>query len=138
MCPACQQPLVAFELDGVEIDRCVGCQGIWLDAGELEWIAHLARVPQGGLSQALLNARGERGGKRRCPRCRRQLRKVALDRPEALEIDRCPHGDGLWFDWGEMETLLAAYEGGETGAVSRFFRNFFGKGERPVPSTLRP
>ena len=36
MCPLCHEPLVAFELDGVEIDRCVDCGGVWLDAGELE------------------------------------------------------------------------------------------------------
>ena len=39
MCPLCNEPLVAFELDGIEIDRCVDCGGVWLDAGELELIA---------------------------------------------------------------------------------------------------
>jgi Zn-finger nucleic acid-binding protein len=136
MCPVCQQPLVAFELDGVEIDRCVRCEGLWLDAGELEWIAHMAHVPQGGLSEAASQAKGQRGSKGRCPRCRRRLRKVTLERPPGLEIDRCPQGDGLWFDRGEIEAFLAAFETGETGAVARFFRDFFGKGERWVPPPL--
>jgi len=33
MCPACKEPLVVFELDGVEIDRCLRCGGTWLDDG---------------------------------------------------------------------------------------------------------
>src|SRR5438093_899662 len=41
MCPQCRQPMLVFELDGVEIDRCLSCRGTWLDAGELEQIARL-------------------------------------------------------------------------------------------------
>ncbi len=33
--------MVAFELEGVEIDRCLACEGTWLDAGELELIVEL-------------------------------------------------------------------------------------------------
>lgn len=132
MCPVCDEPLVAFEFSGVEIDRCVRCQGIWLDGGELEWIAHLAGVAPGGLSEAVLHVRGLPGGKRRCPRCRRRLRKVAVSRQVAMEIERCPRGDGLWFDHGEMEALMTAFEGGEEGAVARFFRDLLGKGRRGI------
>ena len=53
MCPECGQPLVAFELRGVEIDHCVDCGGTWLDAGELETITESAGVPSGELSRAL-------------------------------------------------------------------------------------
>ena len=36
ICPVCENPLVVLELDQVEIDHCLNCGGIWLDAGELE------------------------------------------------------------------------------------------------------
>ena len=36
-CPRCEGPtLVEIVLEGVAVDRCRRCQGIWLDAGELE------------------------------------------------------------------------------------------------------
>ena len=35
-CPACKNAMITLELADVEIDHCVGCGGIWLDAGELE------------------------------------------------------------------------------------------------------
>lgn len=34
-CPVCRDAMVVFERDEVEIDHCLGCRGIWLDAGEL-------------------------------------------------------------------------------------------------------
>ena len=36
-CPRCEGPtLVEIVLDGVPVDRCRQCHGVWLDAGELE------------------------------------------------------------------------------------------------------
>jgi hypothetical protein len=35
-CPKCAAPLVELHLRGIEVDRCSGCQGIWLDVGELD------------------------------------------------------------------------------------------------------
>jgi Zn-finger nucleic acid-binding protein len=36
-CPACTDaPLVMSERQGVEIDYCPACRGIWLDRGELD------------------------------------------------------------------------------------------------------
>lgn len=37
-CPACEVPLALSERQGVEIDYCPRCRGIWLDRGELDKI----------------------------------------------------------------------------------------------------
>ena len=37
-CPACQVDLVMSERQGVEIDYCPRCRGVWLDRGELDKI----------------------------------------------------------------------------------------------------
>lgn len=37
-CPVCQVPLVMSERQGVEIDYCPQCRGVWLDRGELDKI----------------------------------------------------------------------------------------------------
>jgi uncharacterized protein len=36
MCPKCHAPLKSVERNGVTIDRCVECGGVFLDRGELE------------------------------------------------------------------------------------------------------
>jgi len=37
-CPKCNQALVMSERQGVEIDYCPECRGVWLDRGELDKI----------------------------------------------------------------------------------------------------
>lgn len=35
-CPACEHDLEPYRVQGVEIDVCMKCGGIWLDAGEFD------------------------------------------------------------------------------------------------------
>ena len=126
MCPRCHEAMVAFEFEGVEIDRCLSCGGTWLDAGELEWIAEKAGVDPGPISQALGAAAGK--GKRtglKCPRCRHRMRQVTVGEEPAVEIDRCRYEHGLWFDEGEMQQVITSFAGGEEGAVARFFAELY-------------
>jgi Zn-finger nucleic acid-binding protein len=37
-CPVCHVPLTMSERQGVEIDYCPKCRGVWLDRGELDKI----------------------------------------------------------------------------------------------------
>ena len=41
-CPHCDVPLVMSERQGIEIDYCPTCRGIWLDRGELDKIIERA------------------------------------------------------------------------------------------------
>ena len=45
ICPRCQGELFETVKQGVAIDHCSGCKGIWLDQGELaKIIAHMKEV----------------------------------------------------------------------------------------------
>jgi uncharacterized protein len=48
-CPVCNIPLNLSERQGVEIDYCPQCRGVWLDRGELDKIIEKSAppVPQG-------------------------------------------------------------------------------------------
>ncbi|MDO8992833.1 zf-TFIIB domain-containing protein [Daejeonella sp.] len=37
-CPNCNETLVMAERQGIEIDYCPACRGVWLDKGELDKI----------------------------------------------------------------------------------------------------
>ena len=37
-CPVCRVPLTMSERQGIEIDYCPQCRGVWLDRGELDKI----------------------------------------------------------------------------------------------------
>lgn len=36
ICPKCQSSMRSYERSGVTVDQCTGCQGLFLDKGELE------------------------------------------------------------------------------------------------------
>jgi Zn-finger nucleic acid-binding protein len=49
-CPVCDVPLSISSREGVEIDFCPQCRGVWLDRGELDKIIDrvaLSTVPDG-------------------------------------------------------------------------------------------
>ena len=52
-CPVCQDVALAMtERQGVEIDYCPKCRGVWLDRGELDKIIEKSLVQQPGTSPA--------------------------------------------------------------------------------------
>jgi Zn-finger nucleic acid-binding protein len=45
LCPADQTPLTMSERQGIEIDYCPTCRGVWLDRGELVAAAQPPAAP---------------------------------------------------------------------------------------------
>ena len=45
-CPTCAIDLVMSERQGIEIDYCPTCRGVWLDRGELDKIIERSQSPQ--------------------------------------------------------------------------------------------
>ena len=52
LCPACRVNLVMSERNGVEIDYCPQCRGVWLDRGELDKILDRAASEFSGRTQS--------------------------------------------------------------------------------------
>ena len=50
-CPKCGVQLEEITFGGVHVDKCFGCEGIWLDKGELE----ILRTKEVGFVGRLLN-----------------------------------------------------------------------------------
>ncbi|MBI5641665.1 MAG: zf-TFIIB domain-containing protein [Nitrospirae bacterium] len=43
-CPKCGMELIEIDYKGIKVDKCSECDGIWLDAGELESVAKLEKT----------------------------------------------------------------------------------------------
>lgn len=112
-CPVCKNAMITCQLDTVEVDYCLDCQGIWLDAGELEML--LGDTQQSQQVLASFKPAEKTGEKRRkCPICLKKMEKVLVGDTGSLKLlDRCKKGDGLWFDKGELQEVL------ETGQFDR-------------------
>jgi len=42
-CPKCGMDLLEIDYKSIKVDRCSGCEGVWLDPGELEAVAGLEK-----------------------------------------------------------------------------------------------
>jgi len=107
-CPKCQTATLAeFKLEGVAVDRCSRCDGIWFDAQELsQLLAEDARVVaelRRGSESEIADVR-----KGRCPRDAAELVRIysAIDR--SVTLDACADCHGIWLDGGEFAKLFAA------------------------------
>lgn len=70
MCPVCTVELRLADRQGVEIDYCPQCRGIWLDRGELEKLIERSTAPfedqgYGGRSRHDHEERGDKYGDRK-------------------------------------------------------------------------
>ena len=43
-CPKCGMELIEIDYKSIKIDKCSGCEGVWLDAGELETVSQLEKT----------------------------------------------------------------------------------------------
>lgn len=128
-CPVCAQPMIVLELEDIEIDYCPGCSGIWLDSGELELL-----FGNPAACAAYLNAGApapvRKEKRRRCPICRKKMDKASTPGDHAVIYDRCRHGDGIWFDQGELQAILAhAPASGSEQTVHALLTDMFAGGE---------
>ncbi len=42
-CPKCGMELIEIDYKGIKVDKCSGCEGVWLDAGEIEAISKVEK-----------------------------------------------------------------------------------------------
>lgn len=105
-CPRCQAALQKELADGVEVDRCPTCHGMWLDMLELEQLVReqpAALLADDRRFHASPNTADQRLA---CPNCRgaRLIKLNSRLRPGTI-IDSCQVCYGNWLDAGELTRL---------------------------------
>jgi Zn-finger nucleic acid-binding protein len=126
-CPVCKNAMITMELWDVEIDYCTGCKGIWLDRGELELL-----LGNGEKSKELISsfAASPRTSEiqRKCPICDKKMEKITAGQGATpVLLDRCVKGDGLWFDGGELNTIIQEAKLDEGDKIKQVLADMFGK-----------
>jgi len=141
-CPACKTVLVVVERQGIELDWCLHCGGLWFDEGELELLGEKAgrSLHVADLGQAQAGSPGH--SRRRCPRCPRRMEQLRfeLNGGEVIDIDRCPD-HGFWLDRGELGAIMAGadhHQDTDGALVLEFLGETFAEdAARPTPSDGR-
>jgi Zn-finger nucleic acid-binding protein len=101
--------MIIVEHEKIELDYCTSCLGVWFDAGELALLLESMDLDVGEFNIADIMTLPEKRiaeRKRRCPVCRKKMRKAAIGHEPEVVIDACPRGEGLWFDGGEVGQVI--------------------------------
>lgn len=109
ICPVCREDALIVEYQNIELDYCPECHGVWFDSGELELLLEAAGIKD--YNRFLSDVAGSpevkvSEKKRRCPICRRKMKKVYIDEMKKIVTDICNGRHGIWFDGGEVTSLV--------------------------------
>ena len=124
-CPVCKKAMIVLELDRVEIDYCIACGGIWLDAGELELLLGSSSAKDNVLKSFIPDVKTKEK-KVKCPICLKKMAKVSYGKENKVIIDKCPNNDGLWFDKGELYQIIKMGGLGGNDEVTKMLKDMLG------------
>jgi Zn-finger nucleic acid-binding protein len=118
--------MITLELAEVEIDHCIDCGGIWLDAGELEPLLGESKKSKQLLDSFKIDSNCAEKP-RRCPICDKKMQKIIVGKATpALLIDKCAKGDGLWFDKDELGNIIDKALLDKDNKIQRLLADMFG------------
>ena len=109
-CPRCQIELQPLRVDGLELDSCPSCRGLWFQAGELREAKDLAEPGARWMdfdiwSDADHFSVGENSIA--CPNCGKSLSTVTYGETK-VQVDACGGCRGVWVDENELARIVEA------------------------------
>jgi Zn-finger nucleic acid-binding protein len=102
-CPNCNAGLVQTKRNGVEVEFCQACKGMWLSRQELEQLED--EVFDFGDTEKGSLMLGSTATNFKCPQCDKLMNRFQY-RLYDLEMDFCPDGHGYWLDPDEDKRVL--------------------------------
>jgi len=105
ICPKCLSDMTELEHQGVTIDVCPGCRGIWLDPGELAQLRGAAEDLPGEVDSIASGTRHLETSTYICPRCQGGFDTFEYAPGTGLYIDRCKSCKGIYLDAGELKKV---------------------------------
>lgn len=120
LCPKCNAKMQLVMYEGIGVERCVSCRGLWFDMLEHE---HLKAIEG---SEAIDIGNAETGkhfndvDDIECPHCSSPMLKMVDANQPHIWYEGCPSCYGVFFDAGEFRDY-------KEKTVMDFFRDLFTK-----------
>jgi len=111
-CPKCKADLFTFSIDGIDLEQCDKCEGIWFSKDELRKVKDKADSDLNWLDFEIWKRTDKfkiKSQKYNCPDCNDKLEALDYDNTN-IEIDYCKTCEGVWLDKGETEKLIETLE----------------------------
>jgi Zn-finger nucleic acid-binding protein len=119
-CVKCNSILDRATFEGLEVDLCPRCGGLWLDRGEITRAARLPEIELTRLRSLLTDVGGPpplpTDSVVPCPACNGKLAEVVLG---SVHVDYCESCHGIFLDRGELEEALVAVRARDKAATAQ-------------------
>ena len=111
-CPKCDIELKKKSIQGIEVDECDRCEGIWFDKDELRQVKDHTDPDLNWMDFDIWKHPEKfkpHAHKYTCPNCGKQMETLNYDETH-VEIDYCTACQGIWLDKNELQNLIDALE----------------------------
>jgi len=116
-CPKCRSDMEQIMIDGIEVDRCSSCHGLWFDDGELAMLRTREAATALDIGDVTTGKQQNRIEHYRCPRCAGPMNRKVDPRQTHIWFEQCDSCRGSFFDAGELTDLA-------TLSLSDLFKRF--------------
>lgn len=112
-CPNCNIPLNTLDFNGIQLDDCPQCGGVWFDDGELQ------AAKSGGtngflevdnLAHPHIAVISPKNADRLCPNCHTKMRSYHYLYSTPIILDECETCHGVWVDDEELTQMCEVAE----------------------------
>ena len=111
-CPKCSAELFTFTIDGIALEQCKECEGMWFDKNELRQVKDHADSDLNWLDFEIWEHTDKfkmKEQKYHCPKCNEKMEVLDYDNTN-VEINFCKKCEGVWIDKGGVQKLIDALE----------------------------
>ena len=118
-CQRCDTTMHTLFYEGVSIQMCFSCKGVFLDEEKLTTIKETREVK---IPKDAPNPRNGIEAMRHCPQCQILMKKRKHGKIRTTVIDYCEECSGIWLDKGELVSIQLSFETAQNNRMRNQFR----------------
>lgn len=104
-CPKCNGYMKSINYEGIEVDRCMKCYGLWFDEFELQDIKKLAGSEIIDIGDVEQGREQDKNKIIACPKCNVPMSNMKDLKQTHITYEQCEECGGVYFDAGEFKDL---------------------------------
>lgn len=121
-CPKCEGNMEKVNYEGIIVDKCLNCKGIWFDSGEEQKLLNLKKSEKIDDGDRSLGIDMNKVDSIKCPICGNKMTKMVDVNQSHIWYEKCIN-HGCFFDAGEFKDLK---ENNISDGVKTFFTKLKG------------
>lgn len=104
-CPKCQSKFEVVSMDEIQVERCLGCQGLWFDMLEKEDLVKIEGSEKIDIGNDQVGEEFTNLRNINCPHCTVKMIPMVDKDQVHIKYESCPICYGTFFDAGEFRDL---------------------------------